>query len=123
MLTEPDPNSGNMAEEPSTPTTEGFCMPLNEQRHESRFQREAGTDSAVIWKESGKEHLVEVHDESLTGLCILVGADLDFQLGNHVHVIYAGEYLQGEVRHITMQPEGKYLLGLRCQRIPPEEAE
>lgn len=123
MLTEREPNSGDMAEEPSTPPTKTFCAPLHERREATRFQHDDGTDFAVIFREPGEELLAEVHDESVTGLGILVDAELDLQLGSHINVVYAGEFMQGEVRHITMQSGGKCLVGLHCQRILPEEAE
>ena len=97
-----------------------YCSQLDEMRGSTRFEREEGTDFAVIYRETGEEILVDVHDESLTGLGILVDSDLDLRVGNHVHVIYAHEYLSGNVRHITRQPCGRYIIGLSCQRLLPK---
>ena len=120
MLTKRDPNASGDTEACSQPK-KTFCT-QEEQRQATRFRREENTDFAAIWRESGEEILVEVHDESLTGLGIIVDDDtLDLKLGSHVQVVYAGEYLQGEVRHITMQPHGKKLIGLRCERLEPND--
>ena len=123
MLTERQPNSGSISEEGSTCPAKRLCTSLDEQREATRFEREAGTDFAVIWQESDEAIAAEVHDESLTGLGILVDSELDLALGSRVHVVYAGEHLDGEVRHITRQPNGKNLVGLRCQPWLPESVE
>ena len=123
MLTERESDSGNVAEEPSNSRSKRFCVLTDERRQATRFPREEGTAFAVIWRKPGEEIVVEVHDESLTGLGILVDAELDLQPGGYVYVVYAGAYMQGEVMHSLTQPEGKVLVGLRCQRLLREETE
>lgn len=93
-----------------------YRLLVEERREASRFGRESGTDFAVIWRESGEELLVEVQDESLTGLGILVESSLGLEVGSRLNVVYTGEYLDGEVRHI--QQDGEQLrVGLRCRRM------
>ena len=93
------------------------CTSLGERREATRFRRESGTDFAVLLRESEEELLVEVHDESLTGLGILADGELGLCLGAHIQIVYAGECLDGEVAHVTPRSGGKVLVGLRCQRI------
>ena len=90
---------------------------LEEQRHSTRFPREADTEFAAIWRETGEEHLVAVYDESLTGLGLLVDAALELRVGSQLNVVYAGESLQGEIRHVTPHPDGRVRVGLRCRRL------
>jgi hypothetical protein len=90
--------------------------PLDERREATRFRREEGTDFAVIWREPGEELLVEVHDESLSGLGIVVDSKLGLEVGSKLHVVYAGEYMDGEVRHIQPE-EDRYRIGLQCRRM------
>jgi len=118
MLTEPEPGPDHEGE--STPNPPAMrWVAVDERRQATRFPREAGTDFAVIWRDQGEGLLVEVHDESLTGLGILVDAEAELQLGNHIHIVYVNEYMVGEVRHIERQPDGKYLVGLRCEKAIP----
>ena len=93
-----------------------YRLLLEERREASRFGRERGTDFAFVWRESGEELLVEVQDESLTGLGILVESKLGFEVGSRLHIVYTGEYMDGEVRHIQQEGE-RYRVGLRCRRM------
>ncbi len=121
MTTERGREGGTAAETSKCPTPT-FRTP-DERRNASRFWRGDGTDFASIWVEAGEEILAEVHDESLSGLGILVDGPTEIQPGNDVHVVYAGEYLRGLVRHVTRQSDGRYLVGLECQQLPAEAAE
>ena len=51
MLTERQSNSVSMAEVRSTTPTQRYCIPLDEQRKSTRFQRDEGMDFAGIWRE------------------------------------------------------------------------
>lgn len=121
MSTEKTPD--NVEKEALILRRKKYCSQLDELRGSTRFEREEGTDFAVIYRETGEAILVDVHDESLTGIGILVDSDLDLRVGSHVHVIYAHEYLEGKVRHITSQPCGRYIIGLSCQRLLPRKTE
>ena len=64
-----------------TPASNGAAGPfdpLDERRQATRFPRLPATDFAVVWQTPGEEILAEVHDESLTGLGILLA---DVSLG------------------------------------------
>jgi hypothetical protein len=104
-------------------TNGGKFAPPDERRGATRFPREEGMDFAVIGRDCDEKILVEVRDESLTGLGIVADTDLGLQVGSYVHVDYAGENLQGEIMHLTMQADGKYHFGLRCERQAPPAAE
>lgn len=112
-------HSDNVAQELPSAPAKVHCALLDERREASRFERDHDCDFAVIWNYAGEEIVVEVHDESVTGLGILVDDRLDLQLGSQVRVLYAGEHLQGEVRHLTPQADGTNLVGLKCQRKMP----
>ncbi len=93
---------------------------LSERRLASRFPREPGTDFAVIWQTLGDEILAEVHDESLTGLGLLLKDLGDLREGSQVDVVYTGSLMRGEVRHIEAQFDGTFLVGLSCERLFPQ---
>lgn len=96
---------------------------LDERREASRFKREGGTDFAVVWRDIGEEYVVEVHDESLTGLGIFVESHLELELevGSRLRVMYTGQYMEGEVRHLRQEGE-RYRVGLECRRLPDENS-
>jgi hypothetical protein len=112
--------SNSAAEYFNSNSRDSYIPRVGERRQASRFERDEDMDFVIIWREPGEEHLVQVHDESLTGLGILVKDTLGLQVGSVVHVIYAGENLEGEVRHITKRPDDKYLIGLKTRRIVTE---
>lgn len=117
-----DPDSAG-AEHLNPSSYEVYVPLVNERREASRFERNEGMDVGIIWRQNGEEYFVEVHDESVTGLGILTEDTLDLQIGSVVHVSYAGEYLEAEVRHITQQSDQKYLIGLITRPNLPEQAE
>lgn len=122
MLTEREPSPDDEAKASIVPPAAESSAPRDERREATRFLRESGTDFAVIWCDAVDEILVEVHDESLTGLGILVDSQVDIQLGRQFKIAYAGELLRGEVRHFEPQPNGQLLVGLSCQRLPRDES-
>ncbi len=95
--------------------------PLDERRQATRFPREPATDFAVVWQTPGEEILAEVHDESLTGLGILLADVSTLQLGSKLDVVYTGSLMRGEVRHIERRDDGRYLVGLRCESLLPKK--
>lgn len=122
MLTDKTPLTGGARETPLAAPIVAFSPPVDEKREATRFRREEGTDFAVIWHTPGEEHLVEVHDESLTGLGLIVDPIIGLKIGTVLNVVYAGEHMDGEVRHIE-EMTGKHLVGLRCARITPRVPE
>ena len=86
-----------------------------ELRQATRFERERGTDVAVIWLDEGEERMVDVHDESLGGLGVYVKDPAEYQIGQEINVVYAGAYLRATVRHIGPHPGGDFVMGLRCE--------
>jgi len=116
MLTNKSLPGQGVDQTPLAASTQECRRWLDERRAASRFRREEGTDFAVIWREPGEELRVEVHDESLKGLGIVVDSKLGLEVGSRLHVVYRGEYMDGEVRHIEQKGE-RYRIGLRCRRM------
>lgn len=108
--------SWSMADVLLSPSTKSVYS-LEEKRNSTRFMREEGSDFAIILMDDGSELNVEVHDESLGGLGVIVNDAQDFQPGSQVKVFYAGDHFLGEVRHINIQSDGRYVIGLSCDRI------
>lgn len=96
------------------PTNHRQQAALDEQRQASRFCREPGTDFAVVWQKPGDEMLFEVHDESLTGLCLVMVEVSKFPIGATATLVYHHDFLEGTVRHIAPRPDGRYLVGFEC---------
>ncbi len=89
-------------------------MLLDEHREATRFEQEPGTDFAVIWQVPGEESLVEVHDESLTGLGVFMTDVASYHVGTEATIVYHGSVLHGEVRHIEHFADGTWLVGWKC---------
>jgi hypothetical protein len=89
-------------------------MLLDENRQASRFVQEPGTDFAVVWQTTGETLLVEVHDESLTGLGVFMTDVASFPVGAEATIVYHGSVLHGEVKHLEHQPGGAWLVGWEC---------
>jgi len=89
-------------------------------RQSTRFRKEPGTDFAVIWRQPGEELLAEVYDESLTGICLVLADASHYPIGAEADLIYHATTLHGEVRHVTPQDNGTFLVGLSCERWPPD---
>ena len=91
------------------------CM-LDDHREATRFVQEPGTDFAVVWQLSGSELLVEVHDESLTGLGIVMTDVGTFHIGSEATIVYQGHVLHCEVKHLEEQFDGTWLVGWECRQ-------
>lgn len=122
MKKEQEPVSGRTSRQPAQ-SAKKTSFTLDERRDSTRFQHDEGMEFAAIWLETGEEILAEVHDDSLGGLGILLEDSFGFQPGSDVQVVYAGEHLQGKVRHITMQSDGRHMIGLECRRALPKDAD
>ncbi len=90
---------------------------VDEQRHATRFERDRGTDVAVLWTQGGDEQLVDVHDESLGGLGLYLKNVDDLQIGTQVNIVYLDQFLNATVRHIEPHEDGGYVVGFACERI------
>ena len=89
----------------------------DELRQSTRFVRERGTDSAVLWFGDGEPLLVDVHDESLSGLGLYLDDVKGIDDGCDVNIVYAGQFMTAHVRHIEPQPDGGYIVGFECEQI------
>ena len=89
---------------------------VEEQRRATRFVKEPDTEFAVICMAPGVELLAEVHDESLTGLGLIVADASEFEVGMQVTIGYHRELLCGTLRHVTLRPDGTFLAGFECHR-------
>jgi hypothetical protein len=88
---------------------------VEERRQSTRFPKERGADSAVIWQHPGREKLVDVYDESLHGICLVL-ADLEtLKIGSKATIVYHSNVLDAIVRRITPQPDGTFLVGFECE--------
>ena len=88
---------------------------LDEHRQASRFPKEPGTDFAAIWQISGEELLAEVHDESLTGLGVIMTDVAQYPVGAEATIVYHGSIMHGEVKHLAPMPGGAWLVGWECR--------
>jgi hypothetical protein len=88
----------------------------DDQRQSTRFRKEPGTDFAAIWRAGCEAVLAEVYDESLTGICLVMADASGYPVGTKAELFYRSTPLVGEVRHVTPQPGGGFLVGLACQR-------
>ncbi len=92
---------------------------IEDLRQSTRFRKEPGTDYAVIWRQPGEELLAEVYDESLTGICLVLADASHYPVGAEADLVYHTTTMRGEVRHVTPQDNGTFLVGLSCERWPP----
>ena len=88
---------------------------LKELRQSTRFRKEPGADSAVIWQQPGQERFVDVYDESLGGLCLVMPDVAGFEIGKTATIVYHADVLEGEVRNIHPQADGTFLVGFQCR--------
>ena len=99
---------------PSRPRT--VCdFAFEDLRQSTRFPKEPGTDFAVICWAGGEGVLAEVHDESLTGICLVMAQASGLAVGTLAELVYHDTPLHGEVRHVTPRADGKYFIGLSCR--------
>jgi hypothetical protein len=90
-------------------------------RGSTRFRKEPGTDFAVVWQQPGDELLLEVYDESLTGICLVAPEAGRFSVGSEVWLAYHAQTLHGSVRHVTPREDGVVLVGLATHAWPGED--
>jgi hypothetical protein len=87
-----------------------------ELRQATRFRKEPDTEFAVILLPDGPELLAEVHDESLTGLGLIVADASQLAAGCRVTIVYRRELLDATLRHVSARPDGTFLAGFECRR-------
>jgi hypothetical protein len=92
-------------------------------RQSTRFPKEPGMDFATIRWASGEEVLAEVHDESLTGICLILPDASGLAVGTLTELVYHATPLHGEVRHVTLRADGKYLIGFSCDPLSSASGE
>lgn len=83
-----------------------------EMRCASRFRLEPKTVFAMLRVPDGQDHRVEVHDESLFGICLAMAETYGLTVGSEVDLSYFAIPLHGTVRHITPAADGVFLIGL-----------
>lgn len=88
---------------------------LDELRQSTRFRKEPGADSAVVWQVRGQEQLVDVYDESLGGICLVLRKVGTFAVGTTATIVYHSDVMEGTVRHIDPQADGTFLIGFECR--------
>jgi len=86
-----------------------------ELRQSTRFRKEPGTDSAIVWQHSGQEQLVDVYDESLGGMCLVLPNAIGFAVGSTATIVYHTDVLEGTVRNVRPQADGTFLVGFQCR--------
>lgn len=87
---------------------------LDDLRQGTRFLKDPEVDTAVVWQTPGEALLVGVHDESLSGLCLVMPCDRAFAVGSKATIVYNHEVLEATVRHVTPQAESAALVGFEC---------
>lgn len=87
-----------------------------ERRTCSRFPKDPDDESAVVWRQPGREQLAAVRDESLYGIALIVRDVAEFEIGVTATIIYHAELLDGVVRRIAPWPDGRYLVAFACRR-------
>ena len=88
---------------------------VDERRQETRFPKEPDIDTATVRGRNGREMLAGVHDESLHGICLVMTDVTGFQVGATAVIVYRSDVLSGVVRHISLRPDGTYLVGFECR--------
>jgi hypothetical protein len=94
---------------------------VDDLRGSTRFRKEPGTDFAVVWQQPGDELLVEVYDESLTGICLVTPDTGRFAVGSEAWLVYHAQTLHGQVRHVTPREDGVVLVGLATHAWPADD--
>jgi hypothetical protein len=92
-------------------------------RQSSRFRKEPGTDFALFTAPGREAVWTEVYDESLTGICLVLANLRGLEVGMKTELVYRETPLSAEVRHVTPQPDGSFLVGLACERALKPEAQ
>ena len=89
----------------------------DERRSASRFAKDGGSDFAVLYTSADEPQLVEVHDESLGGLCLFIEPQISLAINQEVDIIYAHSILRGVVRSIRDTSSSRRLVGFQCEPI------
>jgi hypothetical protein len=87
-------------------------------RSSTRFLKEPETDFAAIFHPGDVEGLAEVHSESLGGISLWLDDIANFPLGREIGIVHAGSFLNAVVRRVQPCPDGRWIVGLSCERIP-----
>lgn len=87
---------------------------VSEERESTRFPKEPQTIYAAVWRVEGEEILAEVHNESLTGIALIVEPELGFQVGDVAHIAFAATVTRGTVRHLKLLQDGRVQVGFSC---------
>lgn len=87
---------------------------VEERRAYSRFLKDPDDESAVVWQQPGSEQLAAVHDESLQGICLIVGDATTLHVGAAATIVYHAEILDGTVVRVDPLPGKKFLVAFRC---------
>jgi hypothetical protein len=89
----------------------------DELRKSTRFRKERGTDTALLWLDDKEPELVDVHDESLGGLGLYLDDIEGICTATEITIIYAGEALRAEIKHIERQTDGTFVVGFDCAHV------
>ena len=88
-----------------------------ELRNSTRFRKERGTDTALLWLDKNEPVLVDVHDESLGGIGLYLDEIDSICTAEEIHIVYAGEVQRAEIRHIEREPNGTFVVGFECKHV------
>jgi len=83
-----------------------------ESRTATRFRQEPKTVFAILQQPQCAKSRVEVHDESLFGICLTMADTRGLQVGDEVELSYCASLMHGTVKHITPCENGVFLVGL-----------
>ncbi|MFV2066873.1 MAG: hypothetical protein ACC645_07800 [Pirellulales bacterium] len=83
---------------------------LSDRRAWPRTRSDIG--QITLWTSTTDYQVVEVHDESLTGLAILVGDVSQLTVNREVRLAFSDSQMWAIVRHIHPASEGVFLVGL-----------
>lgn len=72
-------------------------------------------DTALLWLDNNEPVAVDVHDESLGGLGLYLDDIEGICTATEINIIYAGEALRAEIKHIERQPDGSFVVGFECE--------
>jgi hypothetical protein len=98
------------------------CTTIDELRKWTRFEKERGTDVALVFHSQHEQILADVHDESRSGIGLYLEDIQCFDVGQEVEVIYDSEFFQARVSHIEPHQKGGYIVGFSCKRESVLEA-
>jgi len=89
---------------------------VDELRGWTRFQKERGSEVAVVIHPQRGQILAEVHDESLAGLGLYFDDVDGFEVGREVEIVYSNDFFRAQVRHVQAQDDGEFIVGFSCER-------